>query len=1005
MVLALYKIDLGMLTKDVVSTDVLKRYINNILGYFYTKEFYENCIGNTFKRMVTTMTNKEIIKEQLKRITLENINDNDKKFGTNAQEISKITSLNRTLVSHCLNILNKEKNAIKINTRPVYFIDLGVFEDYFNVDIEDEVIYSSFRELIEVKDRIKSNRHRFQTDEYIFKDLIGYEGSLSYQLEQCKASVKYPPKGLSILIEGPTGSGKSFLASKVYEYAKINGYIGEDAPFLVFNCAKYAHNKELLAANLLGYKKGAFTGADKDMKGVIENGNGGYIFLDEVHRLSPEGQELLFYFMDKGEFRRIGENDVCRHSDIRFIFATTENPEDVLLKTFLRRIPITIKIPSLNERPNNEKFKLIHHFFREEAISIGCNIKVSKYALRILTHANFTGNVGQLKNEIRLACARAYNNNDFTESKECKYIYVNSMCLSDNITNNAVNDKMSYIDSFYNGYILQDLVVSESDNDVKIINRKYGNRIHEKFYDDMLELFSQIVPNEKDPIIIEKIKNLVDDYFGKLILNMNFYSKEDIRHARFDNLYKYMKDIFSILKSRYDVRYHDNQIYKLTCFLEKGMEDYYGLVLKNYEIKFKKYMNLLKDHYSKEYDLAYKIADFIKSNLDITIGDLEMVVMILYFISLTGKENIESVKAVLIAHGYSTASSIANVTNHLLGTNIFESFDMPIETSTQDIVNRIKQYFKEVNTSKGIVILVDMGSLEEIYKGLEDISHGTIGIINNLTTKLALKVGSDIKKGLSAEEIIKDIENVECYKCKIIRIKNKKEKTLIVTCFTGIGTAMKIKDLLIKSLGEYADNIKVTAYSYLELEKNKYNDNIFKDFDVVAIIGTEDPEILEVPFLYLEDIISTNKDHMVSNILEDVIPKEKIPQVKQSIMKYFTLESVLSYITILNPDKIIDQLETAIETLQYEMRRQFSGDTIICLYIHLSCLVERLVTKTQLEEEGIKNIELFKENHKDFIGVIKKSFNYIENYYSVNIPISEIYYLYEILNVKLDAKY
>lgn len=50
MVLALYKINLGMLTKDVVSRDALKRYINNILGYFYTKEFYENCIGNTFKK-------------------------------------------------------------------------------------------------------------------------------------------------------------------------------------------------------------------------------------------------------------------------------------------------------------------------------------------------------------------------------------------------------------------------------------------------------------------------------------------------------------------------------------------------------------------------------------------------------------------------------------------------------------------------------------------------------------------------------------------------------------------------------------------------------------------------------------------------------------------------------------------------------------------------------------------------------------------------------------------
>ena len=69
----------------------------------------------------------------------------------------------------------------------------------------------------------------------------------------------------------------------------------------------------------------------------------------------------------------------------------------------------------------------------------------------------------------------------------------------------------------------------------------------------------------------------------------------------------------------------------------------------------------------------------------------------------------------------------------------------------------------------------------------------------------------------------------------------------------------------------------------------------------------------------------------------------------------------------------------------------------------MSCLVERLVTKTQLEEEGIDDIEAFKEKNKYFISVIKKSFSDIENYYSVTIPISEIYYLYEILNVKLDT--
>ena len=66
------------------------------------------------------------------------------------------------------------------------------------------------------------------------------------------------------------------------------------APFVVLNCADYANNPELLSATLLGYKKGSFTGADSDKTGLLQEADGGYLFLDEVHRLSFENQEKLF---------------------------------------------------------------------------------------------------------------------------------------------------------------------------------------------------------------------------------------------------------------------------------------------------------------------------------------------------------------------------------------------------------------------------------------------------------------------------------------------------------------------------------------------------------------------------------------------------------------------------------------------------------------------------------------------------------------------------------------
>lgn len=120
---------------------------------------------------------------------------------------------------------------------------------------------------------------------------------MSEIITQVSTTVAYPPNGLNILITGHSGVGKSYLADKIAAYARQKNVIEADTPYIVLNCADYANNPELVSSMLFGYVKGAYTGADESKEGLLKEANGGYLFLDEVHRLSSENQEKLFSFI------------------------------------------------------------------------------------------------------------------------------------------------------------------------------------------------------------------------------------------------------------------------------------------------------------------------------------------------------------------------------------------------------------------------------------------------------------------------------------------------------------------------------------------------------------------------------------------------------------------------------------------------------------------------------------------------------------------------------------
>lgn len=358
------------------------------------------------------------LSELTQQITLNRINSADFKEH-DAAGIGKC--LNITMNNTCmeLNALVKEGHVVKILGRPVYFFAKEELERVTGVHLP-QCIWENYAQF---KSALNATEPSYMSEKYAPQDLkpssnialgksffefVGSDQSLKKCIDQAKSAILYPPNGLHTLITGETGTGKSHFAEAMYDFAMETGLMESNAKFVIYNCASYSENPQLLLSQLFGYKKGAFTGADKDSPGIIDQADGGVLFLDEAHRLSPEGQEKMFLLIDKGIFQRLGETQNYRQAKIRIIAATTEDPKDALLSTFLRRIAVVINIPPLEKRSFDERIRFVFRFLWNESKTIEIPFCVDLEVIKALTLYKCQGNIGQLRGDIRCLCASAY---------------------------------------------------------------------------------------------------------------------------------------------------------------------------------------------------------------------------------------------------------------------------------------------------------------------------------------------------------------------------------------------------------------------------------------------------------------------------------------------------------------------------------------------------------------------------------------------------------------------
>lgn len=893
---------------------------------------------------------------------LKALTENSGLEGLDALALSGLTGIGRANISRELNELTREGKLVKLTGRPV---------KYFLHGMEPQ-------RLAEPDKKGKS-----------FSFITGEEGPLAVQVKQAKAAILYPPRGLHTLLIGQTGVGKTTFAERMYAYAVHMKVISEKSGFVSFNCAEYAENPQLLLSQLFGYVKGAFTGADQEKRGLVDKAEGGILFLDEIHRLPPEGQEIMFHLIDKGTYRKLGETESTHKGNVLIIGATTEDPEEALLSTFMRRIPMVIKLPSLEELPAFMRLKLIENFFRAEQQNIGVPIRVEKEILLALLLYECKGNIGQLKADIQLLCARGFLDYKMSEAKQ---VYISTTKLQAYIERGLLRRNK-----------IKDEVIDFIEHSIENIFCYEGAQKpeHEEgIYTEISQRYAHYVEKGRDSQEIrENLEYGLEAYIEKLRQQYNV-DREQRSSDTGENLNKILepeaarpiKEILQFIEIKLER--------PISPKLKTGFAMHVNALVERLERGIpieNRNLDNIAGQYPKEYRLAKIIGFMLEEEFHIKIPEEEVGFLTLFLLKEDEKSDGPRIGVVVIAHGKYTATGMAEFANQLLGADHCRAIDMPLESPVDEILEAAVEEVKKADQGKGVVLLVDMGSLRNFGDIISHRNRQRVICIDMVSTLTVIEaVRKTTMSDINLDTLASHLRMVPFYTSQMyIKNENGSEGmyTIIATCISGQGSAKKIGEIVMKAVPkEIRPSVSV---QYMNLTDAGTGVSLVKQKNIqnlTAVVGTIDLELPGVPYIPADELLTQNGINRLRMLLG--LAAEEGQKDSSNLGREVLVNTLRGLLSFLDAEKVIDLIEESLEQLTDSLGLAITEKTEIGYVVHTACMIER-----NLKNEALpyRYLEEKKQSRTALFEILKNILAPIEEMWSKEIPDTEIAYLVEIV--------
>ena len=282
----------------------------------------------------------------------------------------------------------------------VQAIKNGAFDYIVKGDDNRKIIpiVSRAMDAIAAEQKQQSKKKDVRVNTVTFGNIVGKSPALAHVISQAS---KVAATDVAVLINGETGTGKELFAQAIHNASHRSA-----GAFLALNCS--AFSRELLESELFGYKEGAFTGAVKDKRGLLEEANHGTVFLDEIGEMALELQSKLLRVLETGEFVKVGDTKTTR-VDVRIISATNRNLKEEIANgrfredLYFRLSVFRIELPPLRQR-REDILPLAQHFAERFSKQIGCPVPaLSPDAKNLFLSYPWPGNVREMMNTMEHA--------------------------------------------------------------------------------------------------------------------------------------------------------------------------------------------------------------------------------------------------------------------------------------------------------------------------------------------------------------------------------------------------------------------------------------------------------------------------------------------------------------------------------------------------------------------------------------------------------------------------